>query len=122
MSMVSMTPSRHLRRFGLLLLAISLAHAERPSKLALELQHVSPGGSVDVIVQFRASHSDVHHQKLRKLGGRLRGELHFIEADSYSVPAGALASLAQDPEIAYISPDHIVKGALDYSAPAVNAE
>ena len=76
---------------------------------------------VDVIVQFTVSLTDAHHQKIRNKGGQLKKELGLVKAGLYSMPAGAVDSLASDPEVVYISPDRPVKGMLDSANPTINA-
>lgn len=74
-------------------------------KVADELHGKKPGEMVDVIVQFTVSLTDAHHQKIRNKGGQLKKELGLVKAGLYSMPAGAVDSLASDPEVVYISPD-----------------
>jgi serine protease AprX len=47
--------------------------------------------------------------------------LSIVKAATYSIPASALEDLANDPDIAYVSPDRTVNGLLDYAEPTVNA-
>ena len=61
-------------------------------------------GSVDVIVQYKVPPTEAHHQRVVALGGKLRSELHSIKGAHYSIPASQLETLANDPDVAYISP------------------
>jgi serine protease AprX len=80
-----------------------------------------------VIVQFRQVPTARHHQKVLDRGGKLRRELGRFRGAAYSMPASALASLAADPEVVYISPDRPVHASstvapvLDYHTDAINA-
>jgi subtilisin family serine protease len=76
---------------------------------------------VDVIVQFTQIPTARHHQKVLSRGGTLKQELGVVKAGAYSIPASALADLAADPEVVYISPDRHLAGFLNNGAPAVNA-
>jgi serine protease AprX len=77
-------------------------------KLAKDLEGKGPSDRVDVIVQFKQAPTTKHHQKLLSKGGTFKNRLGLVKGGSYSVPASALAALAADPDVAYISPDRSV--------------
>ena len=109
---------------GLLLLAASLAFAgpqKHNPKMADELGSVDQNSTVDVIIQYNQVPTEAHHQKVRNKGGALKRELLVIKGGHYSVPASALAELAADPDVAYITPNRALQGSLDYTAAAVGA-
>jgi serine protease AprX len=101
-------------------LALRIASAQR-SKIAPDLARIDTRSKVNVIVQFKHVPTEAQHMKVRNQGGRLTMRLGRVKAGLYSVPASALATLANDPEVAYISPDRKLKGKLDLTAEAVNA-
>jgi serine protease AprX len=110
-----------IRMISILTLAAGLLSAKHP-KIAGDLDNADPSSTVDVIVQFTVPPTAKHHQKVKDLGGRLKTDLSgVIKGAHYSVPVNVLAELANDPEVAYISPDRKVRGALDLTAAAVNA-
>src|SRR6266566_2385788 len=78
------------------------------------------GATVDVIIQFNQTPTAAHHQKVQSKGGVLKTKLDFIKAAHYSVPVESLDALADDPDVAYISPDRPVRGALDTTVATVN--
>ena len=90
-----------------------LAFAGSP-KIAKDLDSIDSEALVDVIVQFRQVPTEAHHNKVINRGGQLKTELGFIKGSHYSIPAGKLEDLAEDPEVTYISPDRPVKASLDY--------
>src|SRR3989475_12311474 len=93
------------------------------SKLSKDLEAVKggpSGGTVDVIIQFNQTPTDAHHQKVQNKGGVLKTKLDFIKGAHYSVPVESLDALADDPDVAYISPDRSVRGALDTTVATVN--
>jgi serine protease AprX len=98
----------------------SLAFGQN-KKIAPDLQGTNSTGSVNVIVQFQHTPTQWQHQKVFSRGGSLHADLGSIKAGAYSVPISAINDLAQDPEVAYISPDRPVTLMLDNSAAAVNA-
>ena len=106
------------------ILASSFTFAAPPpkAKLANELLTGNLQGSVEIIVQWKVTPTNEHDQKVIRRGGALNRHLNLIKAGSYSIPATALADLANEPDVAYITPDRPVKGALDYTAAAVNAK
>ena len=86
------------------ILSASLAFAGSP-KMAKDLEGKRPSDQVNVIVQFRQAPTAKHHQKVLNRGGKLKQELGLVKSGAYSLPASALAGLAADPDVAYISPD-----------------
>src|ERR1700682_96776 len=85
--------------------------------------HGNPGQIVDVIVQFKATADPGLLNSLLNLilakGGILKSVLGILNAALYSIPIEAVADLANDPNVVYISPDRSVKGQLDLTAAAV---
>ena len=110
------------------ILTASLASAGS-LKMAKDLEGKKGSEPVDVIVQFTQPPTARHHQKVLSKGGTLKNSLGLVSGGSYSVPATALATLAADPEVAYITPDRPLHGKnngsptaeLDYHTDTVNA-
>src|SRR6266702_3645219 len=107
------------------LLAAALSFADgNKHKLSTDLDALKgghSGGTVDVIIQFNQTPTAAHHQKVQSKGGVLKTNLDFIKGAHYSVPVESLDDLADDPDVAYISPDREVSGSLDYVTSAVGA-
>ena len=104
-----------------LLLSTGFAFAGSP-KIAKDLEQRDPASTVDVIVQFARIPTETHHKKVTDRGGQLKTALGIVKGGHYSIQAGKLADLANDPEVLYISPDRKVRGALDYAASTVGAD
>src|SRR4026209_2216287 len=92
---------------AVLLLASTPVFAKHP-KIAQDLEAANPSSNVDVIVQFKHAPTDAHHKKITDRGGQLKRELGIIKGSHYSVLASKLKDLADDPDVAYISPDRPV--------------
>jgi len=101
------------------LLLLSATAVARTNKLSPELRKQSDGGSVNVIVQFKTSPRARHHQKVLSRGGQLRQHLGLVKGGAYTVPATALADLAKDPEVAYVSLDRGLQGFSDNGSSSV---
>jgi serine protease AprX len=101
-----------------LLLVAGLCQAE--SKISSDLPR-DAHSNVNVIVRFRHAPEGADHERMYMRGAALRHDLHFINADAYSLPASELENLAADPDVEYISADRQIHGALDYSAETINA-
>ena len=114
-----MQQTRLLPLFGATLLLLAPAYA---GKLSKDLQNVSSGSTVDVIVQFKQAPTEAHHQKITSRGGQLKTALGIVKGGHYSIAAGKLAELADDPDVSYISPDRGLQGTLDYAASTVGAD
>ena len=93
-----------------LILSASLAFSQSP-KIARDLQKIDGSGQVDVIVQFTQAPTTKQHSKVLDRGGKLKWELGVIKGGAYSLPASAVADLAKDEDVAFISPDHPLKAA-----------
>jgi len=104
----------------------TLAYAG-PQKMSKDLAVKPVSDQVDVIVQFTQAPTARHHQKVLSRGGSLKQELGAVKGGAYRMPASALADLAADPEVAYITPDRPVRvtanlsATLDYHTGTINA-
>jgi serine protease AprX len=78
------------------------------------------GGSVEVIVQYKVSPTEAHHRRIAALGGRLNAKMDFIKGAHYTVPTSALATIAEDPDVAYMTPNRTLNKMLDITAQATN--
>src|SRR5580704_4139470 len=78
-------------------------------------------GNVDVIVQYSSRPDATSHQKVWRAGGTLNRELGSVNGGAYTVPRSALETLAADPDVVHIAPDHTLHGMLEFANPAVNA-
>ena len=126
------SPSRRgrgLRRVSLvmLMLAASLSLASQaPDKKSAGKKHVSPelarlsdalqhgnikNQTIQVIVQFKQRPTQDHIKKMSKLGGRHLQQLNLVKGGVFNIPLSALATLAEDSDVAYVSPNRSVKGA-----------
>ena len=74
------------------------------TKISAGLLSVHEKTFVDVIVQYRHISTERHHGIVREKGGVVRKTLEVVNGAQYWVPASALAALAADPEVVYISP------------------
>ena len=90
-------------------------------KLAPDFKVEHSAELVNVIVQFKHSPGEQHKSKIRANGGLVDSELPLVKALSIRVPANRLHNLANDPEVAYISPDRPLHSHLNNTAAAVNA-
>lgn len=112
---------RRASRIAVLALAgAGLAFAAH-SRLARELEGAAGEMPVNVIVQYAHEPDDRDHAAVARLGGSLKWALHSIHAESMTIPAGAIASLANGDNVVYVSPDRPVHALLDLTAAAVNA-
>src|SRR5690348_955528 len=106
---------------AVLLITLSVTLVRAGLKVAPDLVTSAAGTETKVIVQFRHAVRAADHQKIQQHGGSLRSELETINAASYTMPSEAVAALAADPDITYVSPDREVRGSLDFSDETINA-
>ena len=86
----------------MLMTAPSCAFAQS-AKLSKDLKQSS--GSVNVIVQYRATPTNAQFAKVVQRGGALRGDLRSVKSGAFRMPAGSLAAVAADPDVSYVSSD-----------------
>lgn len=68
-----------------------------------------PGEMIDVIIQFRpGAHLATQVKKMLALGAEHKNSLDVIHGGLFRVPASLLPTLAQDPDVTYVSPDRKV--------------
>src|SRR6266568_682330 len=114
----------------LVLLTAGLSFADgKKHKLSKDLDALKGGhngATVDVIIQFNQTPTDVQNLNVGNKGGVLKTKLDVIKGAHYSVPVESLQSLADDPDVAYISPNRPLSGTststLDYTPESVNAQ
>jgi serine protease AprX len=116
-----------LKKLVVLLAALALALTPDlaladPAKIAQDVDQTNSKPTIDVIVQFARPATSHEHAKVGRAGGLLKAELGLIRAAVYSMPAAALAGLADDPDVLYISPDREVRAALEFAVPATGAD
>ncbi|HUV97547.1 MAG TPA: S8 family serine peptidase, partial [Acidobacteriaceae bacterium] len=112
----------------LLFLTASAAFAG-PRKMSRDLENRKSSDQVNVIVQFKHEPAAGHMRKSIRGRGRLLNELRLVRSGRYTVSASALADIAADPDVAYISPDRPVHATgtttitpvLDYHTDTINA-
>jgi serine protease AprX len=98
-------------------------------KMSRDLEGKKASDQVDVIVQFTQVPTSKHHQLITKRGGRLNRQLGGFRGGAYRISASALADLANDPNVVYISPDRPLSASstsasawtLDYHNETANA-
>src|SRR5713101_8246203 len=90
------------------------------AKLSPELREIDPEKQLDVIVQFRELPTESHFDLVRQQGGVMKASLQVVNAATFTVQGSALQALAARNEIAYISPDRPVRGAIDTTVATVN--
>ena len=90
-------------------------------KLAKDLESVDPTSNVDVIVQYKQAPTEANHQAVLRMGGQLKHEFALIKARHYSIPATALAQVAADPDVSYVTPDRTVNAHLDQAQATIGA-
>ena len=117
-----------LLRFALFTLIAGLAFAGTPQvigvvpNLSEDLRGLGLATTADVIVQFKEAPQQSHFNRVLSRGGRQKRALPLVNGALFSMPAGGLAALAADPDVAYISSDRPVRATLDYSQPTVYAD
>ena len=111
----------------LLAAGLSLADGNK-YKLSQDLESLKgrgKGATIDVIVQYKVTPTDAQHLRVQGRGGALKRKLDVIKGAHYSVPVESLQTLADDPDIAYISLNrpvsHTSTSTLDYTPETVNA-
>ena len=90
------------------ILGATLAFAG-PQRISKDLKKQTSGEWVDVIVQYRVPPSQAHFARAVARGARLQQNLAAINAGAFTVNRSSLAALANDPDVAYVSLDRLVR-------------
>src|ERR1035438_308168 len=109
-----------LRVVGLGLCLGSICWAQN-EKLSMDLQGPNVPAELDVIVQYKQTPTSADHLKAISRGGTYKNTFGTIKAGLYHLQASAIRDLANDPNIAYISPDRTVHAHLDQAQAAIGA-
>jgi serine protease AprX len=124
------------RALGLALLVLSAAPSYAGARQVLgndtpttkfsgDLQRrAGANGMVTVIVQYRQMPTSSHLKSMQEGGATIKSKLHMIRAVTMRVPVSMLAELANNPNVAYITPDRpvsLTSSNEDYTA-AVEAD
>src|SRR5690348_6250889 len=100
------------RKWPLVLMLTLVASfcAADSSKLAKELRSQNGSKRVNVIIQYRNAPGGADFNKVIGRGGAMNRDLHGgMRGAAFSVPASELSRLSDDPNVAYISPDHPIQ-------------
>ena len=89
------------------------------AKIAPDLKGIDPEAPVDVIVQYR--HSPAANE-LMDDGAETKAEFPSLKAQLVTVKGGSIANLATHSNVAYVSPNRKLRGALDHVVTAINAD
>ena len=111
-----------------LILALSIPAFARDKKVAADLPQTG-AAAMDVIVQFTASPTQRHHNKVTGRGGKIKRDLCLVNGLHASMTPAQVDALAADPEVTHISPDRPLfstgngspTAVLDYHTDTVNA-
>ena len=102
-----------------LILGASLAFAGS-HKMSKDLEGKHASGQVDVIVQFNQVPTAFHHQKVLSRGGKINARSRPVQGwRLFHARFSAWPNLANDPDVAYISPDRPADSASSGTSTAV---
>ncbi len=90
-------------------------------KISKDLQTIDTSADVDVIVQFKSKPTGEHFRRIHALGGIDKRVFEKVPGAAFTMHASALQTLANDPDVAYVSVDRHVHSHLDLSAATINA-
>lgn len=107
-------------RIALFAVFASACLANSHPKIAADLEGRDPGSAARVIVQFAQAPQTRHLDKARQHGGQVHSTLPLVNGAVVTMQAGALADLADDPEVVRISPDRELSGTLHNAVSSVN--
>jgi serine protease AprX len=94
-------------------------------KIAADLANFpqNSDGTLDVIIQFKATPQMYHFHEMEAHGGTLKFSLYHIRGAAYRIPVSMLEWLEKHPFVAYVSPDRVNKVLFDdEKIPAVMAD
>jgi len=106
---------------AIVLLFASAAFAKNP-KLTDDLEAVDANTTVNVIVRYKVAPQDTHVAKAKKYGAKMKFKHNRSRAVSYKIKRSQLEKLlADDTNIAMITPDRPIKSMNDFTSATVGA-
>lgn len=91
------------------------------AKISRDLQAADPNSDVDVIIQFKTQPTAAHFNLVHSMGGVDKRAFSKVRGAAFRLPASTIQTLANNPDVAYISVDRPVHSHLDISAATINA-
>src|SRR4051812_12950466 len=91
-------------------------------KVSTDLLDRSASDSVAVIVQFDGIPTATDVAAIAAGRARIRQIYRHVPAASLTVPASAIAGIAANPHVTYVSKDRELSGRLEFAVPAVGAD
>src|SRR5689334_14953697 len=107
-------------RLTLVLIAFAAALLA-DSKQSKDLLGQPQGATVQVIVQYNTPPTPDDLKGIAAKGGTVSASHAALRSVSVTIRASALDALAANPNVAYISLDRPVRGAMDYTVPTTGA-
>ena len=109
-----------MKKLSLLLLISGAQLIFAATKIASDVPTSTPNAITEVIVQYKTPPTK---DELKQLGpyGQIKRHLDVINALHVSLSQQAIAALASDPNVVYVSPNRSLTGALDITDQTVNA-
>jgi len=106
----------------LLVMLFAMMGFARNPKLAKDFDKVAANQDMDVIVQYKTAPQTSHINKAKALGATMKRQHGRIRAVSFHMKRSALDKLlANDPNVAFISPNSKLLSSMDYTAVTVGA-
>src|SRR5688572_8812900 len=115
---------KHRLVVSFLLSFTSAAYAASPNsaKVALEFKSLPSGSPKDVIIRFWSEPTAADIAQIEARGAKAKVLFKHVRTGVFSLRASAVADIAGQPNVAYISPDRKVTGFLEYAQPAVGGD
>src|SRR5437588_532908 len=110
---------KFLSHFAILLAVAGAAFA---GKVSSDLNNAAPGTTVTAVIQFTAAPDSATLQAIGLKGGTLKKSFKKFQGGVFTVPASALAGIANMPQVKYMSSDRAIKAHLDLTTATVGAD
>src|SRR5581483_3385817 len=90
-------------------------------KIAPDASSNNSDDVINVIVQYNVPPAQKHRDRIQQHQGKVQQDLGLVNGIAAAMPASKLSDLANDPDVAYISPDRPVRSSMNNASVAVMA-
>jgi hypothetical protein len=103
---------RLLAACGLAIAMTATTWAANP-KLSPELQAENGSDTIDIIVQYNQPPTETQHRRMASRGAALKHAYTAVWGSLYTARRSSLASIAEDPDVRYVTPNRPLKAMFD---------
>jgi serine protease AprX len=96
------------------------AGANKSSKAVQDKLQAGTEDTLALIVTYNSPPGEQQRNRIGALGGSVKSQFRSIDGMAVDLPASAVEALAQDPDVAWVTEDAVVRAAMDVALPTAS--